>query len=148
MGRGRVVAPPPQPPFPPCLQAERQTAMQRAAVDRCARTIQALKEKQAKLTVQQERLRADQAGLEKQLDDAIAEKQRADAKFVEAQKIVLSQTTDGSGEPVTLLSVGRAVPKKGYDLLLRALAALPRDLDWRFVHIGAGSEAVAATMIE
>ena len=83
--------------------------MQRAAVDRCARTIQALKEKQAKLTVQQERLRADQAGLEKQLDDAIAEKQRADAKFVEAQNIVASQTTDGSGEPVGGEGAGRGV---------------------------------------
>jgi glycosyltransferase involved in cell wall biosynthesis len=43
-------------------------------------------------------------------------------------------------DPVLLLSVGRAVPKKGYDILLDALARLPRDLHWRFVHIGAGSE--------
>lgn len=40
--------------------------------------------------------------------------------------------------PVTLLSVGRAVEKKGYDVLLRALALLPADLHWRFVHIGGG----------
>ena len=40
--------------------------------------------------------------------------------------------------PVTILSVGRAVEKKGYDDLLKALAALPGDLDWRFVHIGGG----------
>ncbi len=40
--------------------------------------------------------------------------------------------------PVVLLSVGRAVAKKGYDVLLRALAALPQDLHWRFVHIGGG----------
>lgn len=39
---------------------------------------------------------------------------------------------------VTVLSVGRAVDKKGYHDLLDALAALPVDLDWRFVHIGGG----------
>jgi glycosyltransferase involved in cell wall biosynthesis len=42
--------------------------------------------------------------------------------------------------PVVLLSVGRAVAKKGYDDLLAALALLPADLAWRFVHIGAGGE--------
>jgi len=36
-----------------------------------------------------------------------------------------------------LLSVGRAVPKKGYEILLRALARI-QDLDWRFTHIGGG----------
>ena len=41
--------------------------------------------------------------------------------------------------PVRILSVGRAVAKKGYDDLLDALARLPRDLDWRFVHIGGGA---------
>jgi len=43
---------------------------------------------------------------------------------------------DGSGEPVRILSVGRPVEKKGYRDLLAALAALPKDLDWRFRHIG------------
>lgn len=47
---------------------------------------------------------------------------------------------DGSRakEPVVILSVGRAVEKKGYDDLLEALALLPRHLAWRFVHIGGG----------
>ena len=47
---------------------------------------------------------------------------------------------DGSdpAAPVLLLSVGRAVAKKGYDVLLNALAALPSHLEWRFVHIGGG----------
>lgn len=45
---------------------------------------------------------------------------------------------DASG-PVRILSVGRAVAKKGYDDLLAALAALPRELDWRFTHIGGGA---------
>ncbi|KRB51392.1 glycosyl transferase [Rhizobium sp. Root708] len=43
-------------------------------------------------------------------------------------------------DPVSILSVGRAVEKKGYDTLLRALALLPRDLHWRFEHIGGGDE--------
>lgn len=43
-----------------------------------------------------------------------------------------------SSDPVTILSVGRAVPKKGYDDLLAALARLPDGLHWRFVHIGGG----------
>jgi glycosyltransferase involved in cell wall biosynthesis len=40
--------------------------------------------------------------------------------------------------PVEILSVGRAVEKKGYADLLRALAALPPGLHWRLVHIGGG----------
>jgi glycosyltransferase involved in cell wall biosynthesis len=52
---------------------------------------------------------------------------------------------DGSdpATPVLLLSVGRAVAKKGYDDLLAVLAALPRDLAWRLVHIGGGPLAAA-----
>ena len=47
---------------------------------------------------------------------------------------------DGSvaNDPLIILSVGRAVPKKGYGDLLKALAQLPPDLHWRFVHIGGG----------
>lgn len=47
---------------------------------------------------------------------------------------------DGSDpvDPVIVLSVGRAVEKKGYDDLLAALARLPARLHWRFVHIGGG----------
>jgi colanic acid/amylovoran biosynthesis glycosyltransferase len=45
---------------------------------------------------------------------------------------------DGSGEPVTVISVGRLVEKKGYDMLLQALAGLPPSLNWRFIHIGGG----------
>jgi glycosyltransferase involved in cell wall biosynthesis len=40
--------------------------------------------------------------------------------------------------PVTILSVGRTVAKKGFDILLEALARLPSGLHWRFVHVGGG----------
>jgi len=43
-----------------------------------------------------------------------------------------------ANDPVRILSVGRAVEKKGYQDLLDALAALPKDIHWRFVHIGGG----------
>lgn len=43
-----------------------------------------------------------------------------------------------ANDPVRIVSVGRAVPKKGYDILLKALAKLPDDLNWRFDHIGGG----------
>lgn len=37
-----------------------------------------------------------------------------------------------------ILSVGRAVEKKGFDDLLHALKLLPPELKWRFIHIGGG----------
>lgn len=43
-------------------------------------------------------------------------------------------------DPVRIVSVGRAVKKKGYDVLLKALAKLPPDLHWHFTHIGGGDE--------
>lgn len=51
---------------------------------------------------------------------------------------------DGSDPdaPVRLVSIGRAVAKKGFDDLLTALAVLPPALHWRLVHIG-GGELVA-----
>lgn len=49
-------------------------------------------------------------------------------------------TADGAdpANPVRLLSVGRAVEKKGFDVLLAALAELPPGLNWRWLHIGTG----------
>ncbi len=41
--------------------------------------------------------------------------------------------------PAIVLSVGRAVEKKGYDELLEALAALPPTLQWRLEHVGGGA---------
>ncbi|MGY0711773.1 glycosyltransferase [Azospirillum argentinense] len=48
-----------------------------------------------------------------------------------------------SADPVRLLSVGRAVEKKGFDLLLDALARLPAGLHWRWTHIGGGDRLPA-----
>ena len=50
---------------------------------------------------------------------------------------------DGSDafNPVVILSVGRAVEKKGYDVLLRALARVPNTVHWRFIHVGGGALA-------
>ena len=50
---------------------------------------------------------------------------------------------DGAGAPVRLLSVGRAVPKKGFDQLLDALARLPDGVSWHWTHIGGGKELKA-----
>ena len=48
---------------------------------------------------------------------------------------------DGSTQEqcISLLSVGRAVPKKGFDILLQALAELPDDFHWRWQHVGGGN---------
>ncbi len=48
---------------------------------------------------------------------------------------------DGSdpAQPVHLITVGRAVEKKGIDTLLKALAQLPASLSWRWTHVGGGA---------
>jgi len=50
------------------------------------------------------------------------------------------RTHDGTdlSHPVAILTVGRAVEKKGFDDLLRALALLPPERHWRLTHIGGG----------
>lgn len=51
---------------------------------------------------------------------------------------VLQQDGANSDHPVILLSVGRAVEKKGYDGLINALSMLDRSLNWKLIHIGGG----------
>ncbi|MEP1535355.1 MAG: glycosyltransferase family 4 protein [Paracoccaceae bacterium] len=46
-----------------------------------------------------------------------------------------------SDAPLTLLSVGRLVEKKGFDRLIAAFGLLPETLNWRWVHIGGGALA-------
>jgi glycosyltransferase involved in cell wall biosynthesis len=52
-----------------------------------------------------------------------------------------TDSPDGSSEanPARIISVGRAVEKKGYGCLLGALARLPKHLHWHFTHIGDGA---------
>lgn len=47
---------------------------------------------------------------------------------------------DGSqpNDPVQIVTVGRAVEKKGHDIVIAALATLPKALHWRWTHIGGG----------
>jgi glycosyltransferase involved in cell wall biosynthesis len=67
-----------------------------------------------------------------------------DLKRFEAPPYHASSRNGGDPhQPVIILSVGRSVPKKGYDDLLEALALLPAELEWRFVHIGGGALAAA-----
>src|SRR5262245_12314702 len=46
--------------------------------------------------------------------------------------------SNGESQPVNILSVCRLVEKKGTDVLLQALALLPKELRWRLVHAGGG----------
>lgn len=41
-------------------------------------------------------------------------------------------------DPLRILCVGRAVEKKGHDVLLEALGRLPEALNWRLWHVGSG----------
>lgn len=60
-------------------------------------------------------------------------------RFPNAETAQYSEADGSSPEqPVNIISVGRAVPKKGYDDILNAFAKLPKTLHWRFTHIGGG----------
>jgi len=67
------------------------------------------------------------------------------ARFPPPQTIRPSRDGSDAKDPVMLLSVGRAVEKKGYEILLDALARLPDGLSWRLVHIGGGPLRAALT---
>ena len=45
---------------------------------------------------------------------------------------------DVADRPIELVTVARAVEKKGLDVLLDALVRLPADIDWRWRHVGGG----------
>ncbi len=42
-------------------------------------------------------------------------------------------------KPVRLLTIARAVEKKGLDVLIDALSLMPPDLHWRWTHVGGGN---------
>lgn len=61
------------------------------------------------------------------------------ARFPPPPRNASRRNGSDKSDPVRLVSVGRAVAKKGYDDLLAGLALLPGDLHWRFTHIGGGA---------
>ncbi|MBE7199059.1 MAG: glycosyltransferase family 4 protein [Parafilimonas terrae] len=61
-------------------------------------------------------------------------------RFVPLPSFGSSRDGGSAADPVRILCVSRAVPKKGLDVLLRALADLPPDLHWRLVHLGGGPD--------
>ena len=60
------------------------------------------------------------------------------SRFSFDDRIPSRRNGSDKNDPVRLISVGRAVDKKGYDYLLEALAGLTPDLHWHFTHIGGG----------
>lgn len=60
------------------------------------------------------------------------------ARFPPAPAMRPARDGSSAEKAVTLFSVGRAVEKKGFDVLLEALARLPDRLHWRWVHVGDG----------
>jgi glycosyltransferase involved in cell wall biosynthesis len=59
-------------------------------------------------------------------------------RFAECSRPLARRDGGNEADPVRILSVGRAVTKKGYDVLLKALAELPKEQRWRFTHVGGG----------
>ncbi len=60
------------------------------------------------------------------------------ARFPAIRRTATGRDGSDSGDPVRLLTVGRAVEKKGLDTLIDTLAALPAPLHWHWTHIGGG----------
>jgi glycosyltransferase involved in cell wall biosynthesis len=60
------------------------------------------------------------------------------ARFAHVEQVRPARDGRDPANPVRILSVGRAVEKKGYDVLLRALAQLPLGVEWQFTHVGGG----------
>ena len=65
------------------------------------------------------------------------------SRFHPKKQFFVNRNGKDPSDPINLLSVGRAVPKKGYDVLLTALTFLPLELHWQFEHIGGGIELSA-----
>jgi glycosyltransferase involved in cell wall biosynthesis len=61
-------------------------------------------------------------------------------RFGPPEPATADRRRDGTdpADPVIILSVGRAVEKKGLDILIEALAKLPAARAWRFLHVGGG----------
>jgi len=60
------------------------------------------------------------------------------SRFPKPGEIPLGRDGSRADDPALLLTVGRAVEKKGLDTLVEALALLPDDFHWHWTHIGGG----------
>lgn len=60
------------------------------------------------------------------------------SRFPTPKKALSKNDGSSKTKTVKLVTVGRAVAKKGIDSLLHALAKLPEDLHWHWTHIGGG----------
>ncbi len=60
------------------------------------------------------------------------------SRFPSPEKKPSNNDGKTKAKTVKLVTVGRAVSKKGIDSLLKALAKLPTDLHWHWTHIGGG----------
>jgi glycosyltransferase involved in cell wall biosynthesis len=71
---------------------------------------------------------------------ALAPAERVDLVYhgIDVSRFPAPEPSPARDRTVTVLSVGRAVDKKGFDDLLAALARLPASLPWRFEHVGGG----------
>jgi glycosyltransferase involved in cell wall biosynthesis len=65
------------------------------------------------------------------------------ARFPRPERPSSSRDGADAADPVRILSVGRAVAKKGLDTLADALALLPPGLAWQWTHVGGGELADA-----
>ncbi|HET7411372.1 MAG TPA: glycosyltransferase family 4 protein [Pararhizobium sp.] len=63
------------------------------------------------------------------------------ARFPPFERPTTARDGRDPADPVQIVTVGRAVPKKGLDTLVDALARLPADLHWHWTHIGGGELA-------
>jgi glycosyltransferase involved in cell wall biosynthesis len=54
----------------------------------------------------------------------------------------------GTGTPLQLLAVGSIVPRKGYDVLAQALAAMRVTVDWRLTIVGAVRDVAARAALD
>ena len=59
-------------------------------------------------------------------------------RFPPASRSASKRDGKSAQTAVQFLSVGRAVEKKGFDILLKALSMLPDDLHWKWTHIAGG----------
>jgi glycosyltransferase involved in cell wall biosynthesis len=60
------------------------------------------------------------------------------ARFPAQRTVRIASDGTDARHPLRILSVCRLVEKKGADVLLAALARLPAELHWHFVHVGGG----------